>query len=472
MSQQLTQERSIILAGPPGANLLGTAYPVLRHHRIPVRLVVADQKALTMVVEANPTDRLFLMPDLFPSVEAAGSFLDSLPETISVLIGLPLDWSSNVGAVESHLRIEGVRCQPFDWHDLARTLVNGQQGEGDSLASSSDASTEGSRPQTAMENAGTREDLASTPQPEGPDEMIEQAPVEQKRPSAPHRVRHPVAIFPPCDNVIAVWSGAAGGTGKSTVAANKALQLSRAGRSVILLAFGGAARHMRLGGEGAGAFAARPDESGFRDGLVSWHGLPIIPPPANFRVAARMEEMNHDQPGSIGHLIRFAAGRFELVAVDCPPGTGSWALQPLLAAAVVLLVTRPTIADQTAMARALNLLKRIRKDGPFRVRLALNDIMPGDPDSGTFRQGLGTILGDEPPPVMGRILHHPNVRRAQNEGLPLAMAEGLEGVTTGIEAIPTPWGPAESDACKNGRGRRDAPGREINLGVLKVKVVN
>ena len=230
---------------------------------------------------------------------------------------------------------------------------------------------------------------------------------------------------------------------------------------------------MRLGGEGAGAFAIRPEEDGFRAGLEYWHDLPVIPLPADFRTFARMAEMDRGLAGSVEHLVHFAAERYELVIVDCPPGTSNWALHPLLVAPVILLVSRPTVADQTEMARAVNLLSRIRPaNGNYRLRLVLNDALSGDPDAAAFRQGLSTLLNGMTPAIVARIAHHPDVRRAQNEGVPLDAAEGLERVVAAIEAIPTPWGMGREKDCEDDREQVTPIGRVVSLGPLKVKVVD
>ena len=168
MSHATQESRSLILAGPPSANLMGTAYPVLRQYRVPVRLVAADPTALAMVVEANPTDRLFLMPDLFTSVEAAGSFLDSLPDSTAVLVGLPRDWSSNLCAVESHPHIEMVYRQPFDWHQIARTLMDDQHSKGAAPTSNSEEISEKSQPQ-APEGVSAGDHSVGIPRSDGLD---------------------------------------------------------------------------------------------------------------------------------------------------------------------------------------------------------------------------------------------------------------------------------------------------------------
>lgn len=457
---------SLILAGPPGANLARTAYPILSRHNIPVRMAVADKTGLGIIVQAHRNDLLFLIPDLFSSAAELGEFLYSVPDTMPVLIGQPRGWSSNAGAVLSHRKVMQVFQQPLDWNKVAQTIAA-------MYVDAPEKATTASL-QAMMETKATHT-TASSPETEAEAQppRLEFEAQSSKTPSQDTRVANSSPAMPVCNNVVAIWSGMAGGTGKSTIAANKAISLAREGRSVILLAFGGAARHMRLGGEGAGSFAVRPEEDGFRAGLVHWHDLPVIPLPVEFRMLARMAEMDGRLAGSVEHLVRFAADRYEVVIVDCPPGTSNWALHPLLIASVILLVSRPTVADQTEMARAVNLLNRIRKvNGNHRLRLALNDALPGDPDTSAFEQGLSTLLNGKTPVIVARIAHHPDVRRAQNEGVPLDTAEGLERVTAGIEAIPTPWGTRREEDSKGDREQIAPVGRVVTLGPLKVKVVD
>ena len=484
----------IILAGPPGANLGRQAYPVLRSHGVPVRMVIVNRAALELVIASNSHDWLLLMPDLYPSMEEAKEFLERVSGTMPVAVVLPPAWAGSAETFGKHPQVKAVFQRPCGFDEIARKLVKLYEGgfsppaadltdeswpapsDLEPTAWSAKPAVSAHAPASVHPAVPVEAPAAAVPSPQA-DVAAPAAPTAP--PPIPKPVAKPAPLShapAPLANVLAIWSGMAGGTGKSTIAANLALRLARADGAAILLAFGGSARHMRVGGEGAGAFATRPGENGFQDGLQAWRELPVMPPPADFHTLARMEALGAGTAGSVTHLIRFAADRYDLVIVDCPTGTGEWALQPVMVAGTILLVSRPAVADQTEIARALNLLDRIRRprngERPYRLHIALNDALPGDPDTDVFRQGLATLLGRQAPEVAARLPHHPNVRRAQNEALPLVEAEGLESVTAGIDLLAAPWLPAES-VRDNGKGPDERTGREFDLlGLVKVKVVD
>jgi len=127
---------------------------------------------------------------------------------------------------------------------------------------------------------------------------------------------------------------------------------------------------------------------------------------------------------------------FDVVVCDLPPNLSGWAVHPLRAAVaagagdtILLLVARPTVAGQAGVAQALGLLQGLGQSTP--PRLVLNDYHRGlDVSPGDFVAGLRQLVACPDPIVT--VPHCPAVRAAQNEGLPLALAEGTDSV---VEAL-------------------------------------
>lgn len=145
-------------------------------------------------------------------------------------------------------------------------------------------------------------------------------------------------------------------------------------------------------------------------------------------------------PGRIARLVdevRSLHPPYAAVVMDLPPTQTEWNIQPLMRATAVLLVAEPSLADQVNAIETLNILTGVL-DPRYRIPrqaiyLVLNRVTDRDPlTPQAFREGVEAALGWAPP-VIARIPHDPEVRRAQLAFVPPVTK--VDGFREGIDQI-------------------------------------
>lgn len=128
---------------------------------------------------------------------------------------------------------------------------------------------------------------------------------------------------------------------------------------------------------------------------------------------------------------------YAAIVMDLPPTQTEWNIQPLMRATAALLVAEPSLADQVNAIETLNILTGVL-DPRYRVPrqaiyLVLNRVTDRDPlTPQAFREGIEAALGWAPP-VIARIPHDPEVRKAQIAFVPPvtrvdAFREGIDQI--------------------------------------------
>ena len=211
------------------------------------------------------------------------------------------------------------------------------------------------------------------------------------------------AMLGPPAAVITVY-GAKGGVGKTTVAANLAVALSRqAGQSTILLdaddTFGDVASALGLAPEWTVADALRDLDQGDGDRLkefVAYHdsGLAVLSGPAN----------PFDWPAGAGErlqrLLEKVARQHDAVLVDTASTLSEVSQSVLEAASLILWVTTPEYASVRDSIRALEAFRTLRLPED-RVRIVLNaafpevEVRPSSIEEALGRQIFWTIPYDK-----------------------------------------------------------------------------
>ncbi len=141
--------------------------------------------------------------------------------------------------------------------------------------------------------------------------------------------------------------------------------------------------------------------------------------------------------GTIARLVdevRVLNPPYAAVVMDLPPTQTEWNIQPLMRATAVILVAEPSLTDQVNAIETLNILTGVL-DPRYRVPkeaiyIVLNRVTDRDPlTAAAFRDGIESKLGWAPP-VIARIPHDPDVRRAQLNFQPpvVSVEEFREGI--------------------------------------------
>ncbi len=284
-----------------------------------------------------------------------------------------------------------------------------------------------------------------------PDEAAPKEPVEEGSQPAPEPQTVPAEPQPPirvqpapvvlpvkAGRVIAFTSGLVGGTGKSTLAGALAWLLAHeGGPETALLSLdnpASAVSHFKLARwPHLGLYLTGGEP--FERAIQSSGDLAVGIAPGDLAQYDEIGSRMPDEPGSVRSLVAEAASRYEVVVVDLPPSLTGWTVHPLLLAGDVVVVSRPTVADQAGVVQALTFLDRLRpRDGRSCVHLVLNDRSAQDLSAGAFAAGLEQIVSPCPKPV-ATVPHNGTVRLAQNEGVSLPQAEGVDDVLKAVRKL-------------------------------------
>jgi ATP-binding protein involved in chromosome partitioning len=234
--------------------------------------------------------------------------------------------------------------------------------------------------------------------------------------------------------IIAVGSGK-GGVGKSTVSANLAVALARTGRQVGLV-------DADVYGPSQPQIMGNSDKPAVHDKQivpVEAHGIKMLSLGQMVEPGKALAWRGPMAASALGQLIEGDWGDTGLLVVDLPPGTGDIQLsliQKWKPAGAVIVSTPQDLALIDA-TRAIDLFRKM--DVPV---IGLVENMSGyacphcgevsDPFGAGGAEAAAKVLGI---PFLGRVPLTLDIRRASDDGTPLAAGEGPESeVFAGIAA--------------------------------------
>src|SRR5665648_1091409 len=243
---------------------------------------------------------------------------------------------------------------------------------------------------------------------------------------------------------IAVLSQA-GGSGVSTIAENLAYELSvRLSVKTLLVSMGlppAATPHLGLRYvPNLSEYFERPGKSAFQTAIQRKENLEILLAPESSLEYMRILENSSKGTGegSInGMLIDSEDGRYAAIVMDVPTTEDLWMMHSIIFANYALIVTRPTLADLTAIRHTLTLLltglkseKRLARDSIYLVLNQTSERSSFTPR--IFQEELSKSLGWAPP-IAAIVPFDPGVSQAQDDGI-LPVTRGDE-FAKGIRAI-------------------------------------
>ncbi|MGN6446033.1 Mrp/NBP35 family ATP-binding protein [Amnibacterium sp.] len=258
--------------------------------------------------------------------------------------------------------------------------------------------------------------------------------------------------------VLAVTSGK-GGVGKSTVTANLAVALARAGLAVGVL---DADVH---GFSIPGLLGIPPGTSPVDlDGLIVppvAYGVKAVsigmflPPSERDGAVAWRGPMLHRTLNQFLTDVHF--GAIDVLLVDTPPGTGDVAISlgQLLPSAEVLVVTTPQPAASDVAVRSGLVARRLGQRVIGVVETMSPAVLPDGTVLDVFGSGGGAAVADRlGVPLLAEIPLSSALRRAGDEGTPVVLG-GDDGAAVALEALA---------AAIGGMGR-DLTGRRLPISV-------
>jgi ATP-binding protein involved in chromosome partitioning len=238
----------------------------------------------------------------------------------------------------------------------------------------------------------------------------------------------------PARRIIAVGSGK-GGVGKSTLAANLAVALQRAGRKVGLVDADiyGPSQPRLLGTEGRKP-AARDSKM---IPLAGHGGLPVLSMGNLIEDGRAIAWRGPMASNALGQLIDADWGDAELLVVDLPPGTGDVQLTMLQRHRPVgaVIVSTPQDLALNDAARAIQLFDQAGVPVVGMVENMAGYICPhcGEVSDPFGSGGAEAAAAEMGLPFLGRIPLDIGVRKASDAGKPPAAGEGP--IADGFAAI-------------------------------------
>ncbi|MBN1888877.1 MAG: AAA family ATPase [Thermoflexales bacterium] len=241
--------------------------------------------------------------------------------------------------------------------------------------------------------------------------------------------------------IVAVWGK--GGAGKSTLVSNLGYELAHRGIRTICIGLDvpdAMAVYLDLKAERTSmTFFQHPGLEGFRSSILRKGNLDVVLSPNDALRAEEIARKPPEDPGSIRSLVVTAAGDgYAAVLLDLPAERTEWAIQPLIAANMVLLVAQPSFIDQV---RTVDLYRTLTETlagqhriPPESIHLVMNETSPDDnllPRD--FQRAAQDFLQRPFPPAIALLPLDKCVRLAQNKGqLP---TQELDGFAKGIRSL-------------------------------------
>lgn len=475
----------IILAGPDEAELTGAAYPAFAVAGVEVLAAVGAAEKLSDLAPIFPDAVAVVQADLYATPEEAVEALEGLPVRVAVV--LPPRWAAAQGKFAALPNLVAGFTAPIPWPVVAAE-VKTQAGLGDlpvapmlPVAPTSQAEA-GAQPgvgatcrSSQLDGAPVAPQAALRPTPDpaggargGGGRLV--AP----RGEAPRPRLERLAAW----RAVALWSGPAGGVGKTSLALLLAAYAAERGAEPLLLALSEPAVSAYLG------LSRVPNVTAFFETGDLSRSVQILRWEEGGRGVLRVA-LGPARPrdGAVGReqvaaLMEAAKGAAPLAVADLPtlpPGGNAWSLEPLLHAGVVILVAAPTPAGVAAAVEALATLRDIRASG--QVLLAVNRRTPGGLGLPEFADGVRGLWGGCPPTV--EVPYAPGMAAAMDRGeLPgmgdMPVAPALAELAEAALGIPRPRPEAEREGTGTGKGDRSvAPARPRRLGrLISVEVVD
>jgi len=435
----------VILAGPEKDGLVQEVYPAFAVSGLEVEGLAETPEELADVAAALPDSVAVVQADLYPSPEEAAEGLKALSCQVAVV--LPRWWEGEQGHFAGLPNLIVGFTGPVSWAQVAgevkawgRAVVGGRAVQG-----VLPPLTEGSSPP-----------LLPCPSSPRPDRLS--------------------AGTAGAGRVVALWSGPAGGTGRTALALLLAAYAAEQGLSSLLLAFSEPGLSAYLG------LARTPNVTTFFEGGDLWSAMQSVSwddPEGRVRLTvvlgpARPRD-GKVEPERIGDLVEAARACNGLIVVDLPPlvpGGNPWSLEPLRRVSDVVLVAVPTAAGVVAVVEGLATLRDLH--APGRVHLALNQRTPGGGLTPRgFIQAVVSLWGDCPSLAV-EVPYVPDLTAALDRGeLPespaLIKAVGaLAKAAAGISRSEPKRGKERREKpAPNGTGRpKRRPGRLITVEVV------
>ena len=411
-----------VLVGYPRADYAGL-YGALANRGLGVAGVADTLAALCELAAKTAFDLVVLWADMAGSPLELQGAIQTLTAHAPVAVVLPPDLA--------HAEDEVAAMQPAP----AAVWVNGAN-EVEAVAGNAAA--------LVKQRAAEQQAQQQTPPPAEPRAGDENKPVSAFA-QEPAGVSPPASSMPPPgddgDNgakrgpapklALAVWSGSAGGTGKSTIAAELAALASDRAQTVLV-------GLNEPGGIVAGlGVRPRPDlldviDEGAEPQRRARLGL--IPAPSEpGRVKAML-----DRGGELAMLLGSLAGAYDVTVFDMPPAMVGTPVREVIGAATLLLyVMRPIAADGAVAARVLAALAHMTRL-PVRVVWNATQSQGGALVPKEVQQGVEAAAVTFPD-VAGSVPYHKGVVAARDRQQLLLEAEtdGLvpAPVTDAVKAI-------------------------------------
>ena len=259
--------------------------------------------------------------------------------------------------------------------------------------------------------------------------------------------------------VVCVASGK-GGTGKSVLATNLAVQRARQGERVLLIDFdaGLANAHLLLG------LAPEHDLSHVMQGQVEAADA-LVEGPAGLRLLSGgvgrhiLANPTRRELDRLFRALRPLEGDFDLLVVDHGAGLGYATVTHLAAASTLLLVTSHEV---TALSDSYALYKRARRVNPqIRVGMVLNRVPSPEAALSAwerFRGAARRFLGHEPE-LVGWVPADAAVQRSVEARVPVALLEPESAAARALGAVAS-WAPID-------RARGDRPFFDLARAALR-----
>ncbi len=424
----------LMLAGTPLDKVTRQMAPAFAQERFTIANIASSWEDVQQRLQYSAPEVLVIDAELAPDPKTLGRYLETLNHVI-VIVLLPTAWEQAASMLRAVGVVKEVFTPPYNYATVAERAAT-----------------------KAGSNRALRQGLQTGPAPQ---------------------VQAPEIMG---TRTIAVIGK--GGTGKSTVASNLAMQLSLAGLRTLIMDLdvpGALAAYYALPAiPNAALFFSEPQPNlkTFRGILQHQSSLDIALPPTEYDVADRLNQRPYNEPNSIHALVQTAkSDDYAAIVLDIPADPRSeFGLQSLMNANYLLMVVRPTTVDIMWTIETLKLLfvemagqHHLSRERVYLVMNRVNErednIRPDD-----FHQDGNEIMQQRDqgtlPPIITVLPDEPAVRNAQNQGeLPLTFPETSDAYRRGIKALAQTLVPAADKGTPADNGRR-----VLRLGPLKVKL--